>query len=106
MKKLILLLFLTFCSCNQNKANQYFDDIADNDVKLSKPVEGEWLYTHKEKGQSFEQFINSRHVVPTNNSNIIYMKKKIVIIGAGPAGELLVVPNDNAYWRVGVVRGP
>lgn len=74
MKKLILLLFLTFCSCNQNKANQYFDDIADNDVKLSKLVEGEWLYTHKEKGQSFEQFINSRHVVPTNNSNIIYIR--------------------------------
>lgn len=74
MKKLILLLFLTFCSCNQNKGNQYFDDIADNDVKLSKPVEGEWLYTHKEKGQSFEQFINSRHVVPTNNSNIIYIR--------------------------------
>jgi archaemetzincin len=74
MKKLILLLFLTICSCNQNKEDQYFDDIADNDVKLSRPVEGEWLFTHKEKGQSFEQFINSRHVVPTNNSNIIYIR--------------------------------
>lgn len=74
MKKLIFLLFLTFYSCSQNKEDQYFDGIADNDVKLSKPVEGEWLFTHKEKGQSFEQFINSRHVVPTNNSNIIYIR--------------------------------
>ncbi|MEA9414961.1 archaemetzincin [Flavobacterium sp. PL02] len=74
MKYLSLLILLFFYSCNVNKEDQYFDDIADNDVKLSRPVEGEWLFTHKEKGQSFEQFINSRHVIPTNNSNIIYIR--------------------------------
>lgn len=74
MKKLLLLIVLFLYSCNTNKENQYFDNIAENDVKLSKPVEGEWLFTHKEKGQSFEQFINSRHVLPTNNSNIIYIR--------------------------------
>ncbi|MCC9071401.1 archaemetzincin [Flavobacterium sp. F-65] len=74
MKKILLLMLLFLYSCNENVENKYFKNIADNDIKLSKPIEGEWLFSHKEKGQSFEQFTNSKHIVPTNNSNIIYIR--------------------------------
>lgn len=74
MKNILLLILLFLYSCNENVENKYFKNIADNDIKLSKPIEGEWLFTHKEKGQSFEQFTDSKHIVPTNNSNIIYIR--------------------------------
>ncbi|CAD0005881.1 MULTISPECIES: archaemetzincin [Flavobacterium] len=74
MKKVTLLIIILLCSCIAQSENEYFDQIEKNDVKLTKPVEGEWLFTHKEKGQSFEQFINSKHIVPTNESNIIYIR--------------------------------
>lgn len=91
MKKILLLVFVIFCSCNSNKKEEtnskvqlnsqqilppqpYFLDIKVNDVKLEKPVFGDWLFSHKEKGQSFEQFVRTKHVVPNEEENIIYLK--------------------------------
>lgn len=93
MKKLLLLVAVFFCSCQSNeKANKslnlksesniqqnkpldpYFAAIKNNDVKLEKPVFGDWLFSHKEKGQRFEQFIKTPHVVPTKEENTIYLK--------------------------------
>lgn len=74
MKKLSFLIIILLCSCHSNKENQYFENIKDNDVALSKPVEGEWLFDHKEKGQSFEGFMKSKHIIPTADANIIYIK--------------------------------
>ena len=74
MRKLSLLVIILLCSCHSNKENQYFENIKDNDVALSKPVEGEWLFDHKEKGQSFEGFMKSKHAIPTVADNIIYIK--------------------------------
>jgi archaemetzincin len=74
MKKITLLIIILFCSCSKQKENEYFDQIEKNDIELAKPVEGDWLYSHKEKGQSFEQFLNSKHIVPTGESNIIYIR--------------------------------
>ncbi|MCI9845848.1 archaemetzincin [Flavobacterium pectinovorum] len=75
MKKTILLAILLFCTtCVKHADSVYFDQIEKNDIELAKPVEGDWLYSHKEKGQSFEQFINSKHIVPTSESNIIYIR--------------------------------
>lgn len=73
MKKITLLIIILFCSCSKQKY-EYFDQIEKNDTELAKPVEGDWLYSHKEKGQSFEQFLNSKHIVPTGESNIIYIR--------------------------------
>ncbi len=73
MKKLLLLVLLILCSCNSTKKD-YFDIIAENDVKLFPPKPGDWLYSYKEKGQSFEQFKNSKHIIPTKENNIIYLK--------------------------------
>lgn len=87
MKKLLFLVFVIFCGCQSDKKeNQdlnpvlnlppdpYFVDIKANDVKLGEPVFGDWLYSHKEKGQSFEQFLKTKHIVPTKNENIIYLQ--------------------------------
>ncbi|KAF2512717.1 archaemetzincin family Zn-dependent metalloprotease [Flavobacterium zhairuonense] len=83
MKKLFFLVFVILCSCQSNKKENpelnlpedpYFTKIKANDVKLGEPVFGDWLYSHPEKGQSFEQFINTKHVVPTKEENIIYLQ--------------------------------
>lgn len=91
MKKLLFLVFVIFCSCQSNKKENpnpkskvktivaskpepYFVDIKDNDAKLGKPAYGDWMFFNKEKGQSFEQFINSKHLVPTKEENIIYLQ--------------------------------
>jgi len=85
MKKLLFLVFVIFCSCQSDKkenpkqkpvpaASPYFVDIKDNDVKLLPPKSGDWLYSRKEKGQTFEQFYNSKHLIPTKENNIIYLQ--------------------------------
>lgn len=75
MKKTMLLIIIFICTtCVKQDGNEYFEQIKKNDVALGKPAEGDWLYSHKEKGQSFEQFIDSKHIVPSNNSNIIYIR--------------------------------
>lgn len=70
----LLLIVLLFYSCQKNKKDQYFDAIENNDVTLMPPAEGEWLYSHKEKGQSFDNFLKSKHAVPKKDANIIYIK--------------------------------
>jgi len=92
MKKIILFLLIIFCSCNKEKVKEtrketlndtskeipeeasYFKQIKNNDVKLGEPVYGDWLYTRKDKGQTFEQYFRSKHIVPTNDANIIYIR--------------------------------
>ncbi|KAF2327374.1 reprolysin-like metallopeptidase [Flavobacterium daemonense] len=91
MNKLVLVLLVIFCSCQSNKKEKttldattiallesppqpYFIDIKANDVKLADPVFGEWLYSHNERKQTFEQFLRTKHVVPTEKENIIYLQ--------------------------------
>ncbi|MDY0988610.1 Zn-dependent protease [Flavobacterium sp. CFBP9031] len=90
MKRLLLLVFVILCSCQSDKKEKesllpqtlqqilppepYFVDIKVNDVKLAEPVFGDWLYSRKEKGQTFEQFIKTKHVVPSKEENIIYLQ--------------------------------
>lgn len=91
MKKLLLLLLIILCSCESNKKEKsnsnpepkqelnlkldpYFVAIKNNDVKLGKPVYGDWLYSRNEKGQTFEQFVKTKHIIPTKEENIIYLQ--------------------------------
>ncbi|KAF2516555.1 Zn-dependent protease [Flavobacterium foetidum] len=75
MHKIYLLLIVLFlCSCQKNNQDNYFDTIEDNDFNLMPPAPGEWLYGRKEKGQDFETFLKTKHIVPNENSNIIYIK--------------------------------
>jgi len=88
MKKIILSLLIVFSSCNKEKVKEtleeipkeipeeapYFKQIKNNDVKLAEPVYGDWLYSRKEKGQTFEEYFSSKHIVPTKETNIIYLR--------------------------------
>ncbi|QGK75156.1 archaemetzincin [Flavobacterium sp. SLB02] len=92
MKKIILFLVILFCSCSKEKVKEtrkdtlndtskeipvetsYFKQIKSNDVKLGEPVYGDWLYSRKEKGQTFDQYFRSKHIVPTKEANIIYIR--------------------------------
>ncbi|MCP2027294.1 archaemetzincin [Flavobacterium sp. HSC-32F16] len=84
MKKITIFLLLLFCACNKQKDSDnksqpkpkdpYFKSIEINDVKLGKPAYGDWLFSHKENGQTFEQYEKSKHIVPTKESNIIYIR--------------------------------
>lgn len=87
MRKLAILIFIIFCSCGKEQTNKtpqqatkevpkeasYFKQIKNNDLKLPQPAYGDWLFSHKEKGQTFEQYFISKHIVPTNEANIIYI---------------------------------
>jgi archaemetzincin len=92
MRKIAILIFIVFCSCSKEKIKEtqkesltetqkeipeeasYFKQIKSNDVKLAEPVYGDWLYSHKEKGQTFEQYFVSKHIVPTKDANVIYIR--------------------------------
>ncbi|AXB56953.1 Zn-dependent protease [Flavobacterium fluviale] len=88
MKKIAIIIFVLLCSCNKEKLKEtpkeirkeipetalYFTQIKSNDVKLGKPGYGDWLSSHKEKGQTFEQYFFSKHIIPTKKENIIYIR--------------------------------
>ena len=69
--------------------------------KLGKPKPGEWLYHHKEPGQTFRQYLRSRPVVPTAARQVIYIQplgtftksqRKIVDLTADFLGRYFNVP--------------
>jgi archaemetzincin len=84
MRKIAILIFILFCACTKDKAKEtlkeipkqapYFKQIKSNDVKLPKPEIWDWLSSHKENGQTFEQYFRSKHIIPTKDSNIIYIR--------------------------------
>jgi archaemetzincin len=42
--------------------------------KLGKPKPGDWLHRHKEKGQTFNQYLVSRPVMPQGKRKVIYIQ--------------------------------
>lgn len=65
-------LFTSFC-CNSNNDEEYFHAIRTNDIKLHTPREGEWLYAHKEKGQTLQQYISANPARPSPQRSVIYL---------------------------------
>lgn len=113
MKKVLLLLVVIFLSCQSEKKEKpnsnaqsisklilppepYFVDIKVNDVKLGKPAYGDWLFSRKEKGQSFEQFVRTKHVVPTKEESIIYLKP----IGRFDSSQLKQIELVRQYLQI------
>ena len=74
MRILISFLLLLLCSCNSKKKVDFFTLIKTNDQQLSVPIQGEWLFSHHEKGQSLKQFKSSNPVKPTDKRTIIYLR--------------------------------
>jgi len=72
--RVALLFTLAFFLLSCNTKDGYFKAIAANDVTLQPPQKGEWLYHHKEKGQTFEEYKKAKPVRPSASCNIIYLK--------------------------------
>ncbi|MFC7773011.1 archaemetzincin [Flavobacterium sp. GCM10027622] len=63
----IITSFL-FISCKDE-----FQKLAQNDVPLGKPIPGEWLADHPEKGQTFEEYVKLKPMRPEKIRNKIYI---------------------------------
>lgn len=77
---LISCLFLLCISCNFlypefeiRSQDEYFKSIAVNDVMLSSPNYGDWLYDHKESGQRFIEYKFMNPIRPTRDKATIYL---------------------------------
>jgi archaemetzincin len=81
MKYFLILLALVLQCCQSGgkrdlrniTESEYFNAIKANDVKLGPPEKGEWLYEHKERGQTFEQYKNEEIIRITPERFIIYL---------------------------------
>jgi archaemetzincin len=68
------------CSNNPNtkyftkNENEYFEQIKANDVVLGQAKEGDWLYDHKENGQTFLQFVTSKTTKKIDTTSVIYLQ--------------------------------
>lgn len=78
MKYLPFILFTCLLfSCHQKPADPgmasqdgYFKAIAKNDIPLPPPEYGDWLYKHKEKGQTLAAYQANR---PVSDKKVIYL---------------------------------
>jgi archaemetzincin len=92
MKRLTSIFFILLLSCTGNH-NKGFDQDglslidagASLDVKLSRPQPGEWLYEHKEDGQTFEEYKLAEPVSPNSRQRKIYLQ---------PVGKFTSIQND------------
>jgi archaemetzincin len=66
------------------------------DVSMATPQPGEWLYQHKEDGQSFEKYIQSKPVKATSQRNKIYLQP----IGKFTVAQRRVIQFTADYLRL------
>ena len=77
-------------------------------ARLGEPEPGDWLYHHKEPGQTFRQYVASDPVRPVGKRTVIYIQPYIMLIHHYPVsfwvGTLVyprrASPNFIAYIRV------
>ncbi len=78
---IIFIIFLFSCAHENNvllndidKRNDSITKLAKLDVALPKPRPGDWLYEHKERGQTFLEYIKCKPVVPNQIQHVIYIQ--------------------------------
>ncbi|MFO7723494.1 MAG: archaemetzincin [Bacteroidales bacterium] len=80
MKSFSALFILMVCllagcrQANQVSMDEFSALLSKNDIALGKPEPGDWLYVHKEKGQSFKQYMACNPVSPNETRNVIYLQ--------------------------------
>lgn len=73
--KFLLLLVLFSCSSdNARKLKMTMRVLAANDTPLLLPQPGDWLYEHKEKGQTFSEYIKSTPLTISAERKIIFLQ--------------------------------
>lgn len=77
---IFLLIFIILCSCSNKvkdpmmeEQKSYFSSIAENDMPMTAPQKGDWLYEHHEAGQYFEAYLKISPVTPDKKRTVIYL---------------------------------
>lgn len=77
----IFIVFLFSCAPENTIVAEKHDATYDSikklsalDIPLPKPNPGDWLFEHKEKGQTFLEYINCKPVSPNAIQHIIYIQ--------------------------------
>jgi archaemetzincin len=76
---LVALFFLFSCSKKMEKkevleSTSKIDRLSELDVKLGVPEPNDWLYAHREPGQTFDTYVKDNPVRPTEKQNYIYLQ--------------------------------
>ncbi len=78
---LIVFIAALLAGCKQEEKKKRIytpdpaiDALAANDIKLGEPSPGDWLDVHVETGQSFDRYIKSNPVTPSETRNKIYLQ--------------------------------
>lgn len=70
----MMLLLLLACKSKEQADNEViWSNVQRNDQKMPEPQAGDWLFYHKEKGQTFEEYKKIKYVTPTSTRNVIYV---------------------------------
>jgi archaemetzincin len=76
----LLLFTLLVSGCTEKKVDSRTKDFAlikklvPYDVTMEAPIQGDWLFEHKEQGQNFEQYAKSAPVSPNASQKNIYLQ--------------------------------
>lgn len=81
MRWILFIIPFLLLSCHATKEKDpfiltqldYFNAIEKNDIKLDPPKAGEWLFEHKEQGQTFEAYKKTNPIRPTTDKSVIYL---------------------------------
>jgi archaemetzincin len=90
MRWILFFLPAVLLSCHHHKEKdpfiltqlEYFDAIGKYDIPLAPPKAGEWLFEHKEKGQTFDAYKKANPIRPAVGKAVIYLL---------PVGEFTVL---------------
>ncbi len=69
-----IVLATAFTSCSNGQRSSYLIAVSKNDIALPKPKAGDWLFSHKENGQSLAEFRSSKSLKPSKTAQNIYLK--------------------------------
>ena len=94
MKNSLFLLIISLFACNNATDNSaaskelaLIDRLKTLDKPLETPKMGDWLFDHKEAGQTFEQYQKASPVMPNDTQNCLFIQP----IGVFTEGESKVI---------------
>ena len=100
---LIVLVIFIFLGCKEKPKSRVIKNTLPNykelgklDIKLQEPQQGDWLYEHKEKGQTFMEYGKRNPIHPSEDRNCIYMQP----IGVFTPWEKKVLDWNTEYIRL------
>lgn len=87
---------IAFTSCSSGHRSSHLASVSKNDIPLPKPKAGDWLFSHKETGQSLAEFRNSKPLKPNKTAQTIYLKP----IGGFTGLKLREIEACRAYLEI------